>query len=347
MTISMVTPTWVQPMEGGDEYFMDSAESEARNKEYFLLSNTPNRQYEFTWLGLSDEQHTFMLNHYRGVSGEYAPFYWRISPQFYSLLGVDLTPTTFLDSVGNCHLGVTKAISCKGYKEGWGVQFDGVSDYLMTDPSGDSTVFNFDFFENFSISFWAKIPIIQKNLIDTANALITKYEPSIYSFYFFIYNSSMGINNDGKLFFGKRDNTANLSIAISNNKYNDNNWHHIVGTRDTIGGVSRIYLYIDNILDVSAIDICTSQTTNTANLSMGSRNGLRYDFTGSIDDVKIYNIALSATSVALLNAGTSTLTNCVAAWDFEDVSMYGRWIGQPESKIKARSWDMKLGFEKA
>ena len=348
--LTTVTPTWIMPINIGTEYFMDVSEAEARNKEFFLLSNTPNRQYELTFLGLSDGQQKQLLTQYRNVSGEYAPFYWQtISPQFYSLLGEDLSLVTANDLIGDNHLTVTGAISCKGYKgEGWGMEFDGVNDELMVAPSATSTVYNFDYADNFSISFKMKVPVEQADLNTFWNGLFAKYYTgdTAYPFLFDIINSNNVLN--GEINFKRYDGTNNPTI-YSTSRLNDNIWHHIVGVKNIVSGVSKLYLYIDASLESSTTDTTVSSTTNSRNLYFGARNQatpIRY-FKGSIDDVRIYNIPLVSASIALLYAGTSTLTNCVAAWDFNDVSMYGRWIGQPESKIKARSWDTKLIFEKA
>jgi len=83
------TPTWVTPI-GGEEYFTEISESEDFNKEYFLISNTPARQYNLNFLGLSDSDYAILLTQYRSVSGEYAAFYWKsISPNFYTLFEDD------------------------------------------------------------------------------------------------------------------------------------------------------------------------------------------------------------------------------------------------------------------
>jgi hypothetical protein len=81
--LTTVTPAWVIPINS-EEFFIETTESEVFNKEYFLLSNTPNRQYELHFIGLTDEKYAELLAQYRGVSGTYEPFYWKsISPNFY------------------------------------------------------------------------------------------------------------------------------------------------------------------------------------------------------------------------------------------------------------------------
>ena len=40
-----------------------------------------------------------------------------------------------------------------------------------------------------------------------------------------------------------------------------------------------------------------------------------------------------------------TLFEDDAGYDPADVSMYGRWVGQPKIKVMARSWDVEITFE--
>lgn len=348
--LTTVTPTWVTPISGAEKYFVETTESESMNKEYFLISNTPSRQYELNFLGISDEQYIDLLTQYRSVSGEYAGFYWKtISPQFYSLLGTDLSLKKVDDLIGNNDLDVTGAISCKGSKDvGWGMQFDGVNDYLMPNPSSTTTIFNFDYYQNFAVAFWIKLPSAQVNLLANNNPILGKFastSSSTYPFVFQVYNSN--ISYEGKILFTRRA-SAIQSLVRTTSLLNDNNWHHITGIRGTSSGVSLISIYVDGTLQSSAIDNSVSGglTTNSVNLAFGTyRVNNLYNLKGSIDGVRFYDIELNAASVSLLCAGTSTLTNCIAAYDFNDVSMYGRWIGQPEVKTKARSYDMKLNFE--
>lgn len=60
-------------------------------------------------------------------------------------------------------------------------------------------------------------------------------------------------------------------------------------------------LYIDGSLNATATDTTTVSTTNTSPVGIGSRGATgSYLFPGSIDDVRIYNRALSATEVQQL-----------------------------------------------
>jgi hypothetical protein len=73
--------------------------------------------------------------------------------------------------------------------------------------------------------------------------------------------------------------------------YDDGNWHHIVGTRE--GGT--VSLYVDGELIVSGTQ--TVDVSNSASFKIGKWY-FEYSFNGKIDDVRLYNRALSAAEVA-------------------------------------------------
>ena len=78
-------------------------------------------------------------------------------------------------------------------------------------------------------------------------------------------------------------------------------WHHVVGVCDEANG--HVYLYVDGTNAGSAAMIVKSGVlTSTQSLTIGARqegNGTQYDnqFVGAIDEVAVYNYALSAAQV--------------------------------------------------
>ena len=77
----------------------------------------------------------------------------------------------------------------------------------------------------------------------------------------------------------------------------DNNWHHIVCTRDT----NNVSIYIDGVLNVTAANGGTWSGTNIWS-NMEARvgdnpNNIYYKFNGKINVAKIYNRALQASEV--------------------------------------------------
>ena len=72
----------------------------------------------------------------------------------------------------------------------------------------------------------------------------------------------------------------------------DNQWHHLAGVWDG----EKIYLYIDAKLDKSAS--CKGElATNTKDLYIGSRAGNERFLIATVDEVRIYNRALTAEEI--------------------------------------------------
>ena len=73
-------------------------------------------------------------------------------------------------------------------------------------------------------------------------------------------------------------------VTVASGPYMDEEWHHIVGTRDK----DKTYLYLDGVLVNSGVN-------NDRNINTGSSLFISSDtsFNGAIDEVKIYNRALS------------------------------------------------------
>ena len=86
---------------------------------------------------------------------------------------------------------------------------------------------------------------------------------------------------------------------ISTTATNDSNWHHAVYTYD--GTTDRIY--VDGALAASGTS--THQTAAVTAAYLGTYNAGGELFAGSLDDVRVYNRAISATEVAILAAGSS------------------------------------------
>jgi Concanavalin A-like lectin/glucanases superfamily len=90
--------------------------------------------------------------------------------------------------------------------------------------------------------------------------------------------------------------------------YNDGQWHLVVGVYD---GMTQ-YLYVDGVLTDSQAKTYTN--SNTTNITIGSATDCGY-FSGSIDDVRIYNRALSAAEIQeLYTGGSCSQTDLDAAY---------------------------------
>lgn len=97
------------------------------------------------------------------------------------------------------------------------------------------------------------------------------------------------------------DGAVGASFTLS-----DGNWHHVVGVLNDAGNVAE--LYIDGTLQASK---ATSQSIGSGGPSqtfIAARSGTSIFFPGSMDDVRIYNRALSAADVTALYGYTQSDT---------------------------------------
>lgn len=107
------------------------------------------------------------------------------------------------------------------------------------------------------------------------------------------------MDNSGRVYFGAF-NTSAKAVAGANS-YNDGNWHHAVGTMDPTTGLS---LYIDGRLAArdqtvtSAKDYKGYWRLGGDNMSGWAGNPTSKYFNGALDEVAVYNAALTPEQVA-------------------------------------------------
>jgi len=109
----------------------------------------------------------------------------------------------------------------------------------------------------------------------------------------------LSLRSDGKIVAGVGGGAGDTSIVSSTGGYNDGLWHHVVFTRTQSSGVFT--LYVDGVSRGTA-------TNNTGLLTAAPRlffgriatgGGL---FTGTLDEIAIYNSALAAPTIAAHHA---------------------------------------------
>ena len=174
--------------------------------------------------------------------------------------------------------------------------FDGSSSYVLASsfmPTGSNPR---------SASAWVKTTISNANMT--------------------ILFSGSGSNNNAFIF---RVINGNLGVAFYANDHDftatgltDGNWHHVVATYD--GSVAKVYLDGNLIGTGSAGAV----STNSGNFAIGAyNNGVDALFNGSIDQVRIFDKAISAEDVATLYAETtSTASNTNPFSEGAGVALY-------------------------
>ncbi len=171
---------------------------------------------------------------------------------------------------------------------GSALEFNGVDDYVnMGNPVDDSLDFGLN---DFSTSAWFKI-----NTIQPQGVILGKYSswPLWYT----------RLNADGRVEVRIAFDSDTSFPNTSGNIINDNNWHYVVAVYERNGSLTR---YINGKIDGLSIDISSAsdRTVNTNNSFVvgGILSGQR--FNGLIDDVRIYNRALTAQEIQTLYAQT-------------------------------------------
>ena len=197
-----------------------------------------------------------------------------------------------VDSCGANH-ATSSGTTSVAAKYGNGRSLNGTSDYMTI---ANNASYNFDTNNNFTISYWIKVPSSQNNSASTTNSVVEKWPVSggagnPYPFRCRLYNQTGGANA-GKIFCDRYDGT-NMPTVLSSSVINDNQWHHIGFVKN---GASLL-LYIDGQLSNSSTDSTSGTTTNTSSLYMGAKGGSAVYLTGTIDDMRIDSVAHSASEM--------------------------------------------------
>ena len=173
-------------------------------------------------------------------------------------------------------------------KVGSAKSFDGTNVVIVANHAD----FNFAANSSFSIELWVKYSEI---VGDRSNIIIGKNDPYATGAYW-----SIGIDNPtGKLFFDLRDGNANSQSVETASALSTNTWHHIVAVRSE--ATNQNILYVDGAPAGTTVTYDYSGNfSSTGDINMGFliRLGVPdYFYSGLLDEVAIYNRALSQTEI--------------------------------------------------
>ncbi|MFH1509754.1 MAG: LamG domain-containing protein, partial [Candidatus Nealsonbacteria bacterium] len=165
-------------------------------------------------------------------------------------------------------------------KYGQALSFDGTDDYVNVsssqwDPPSANATWEMWFKPAFTIDSSSMASKIQMVLMSRTNS-----RPNLYFF------------TDGALRWDVYTGVDNVAISITTS-FEANRWYYVVAT----WGSSGQYLYIDGLLEDTDPNTAPPVSGYT-NLYIGERSDYAYDpFNGTIDEVRIYNRALSANEI--------------------------------------------------
>ncbi len=179
--------------------------------------------------------------------------------------------TTAADSSGNGNSGAINGATWTAGKGGGGLNFDGNDYVTRTNPSAGLKPSL-----EVATAAWIKM-----SATDTGGAEIVSMGDSY----------AIRVQTNGNVQFFYYNGTTWKSIITAGVNMRDGVWHHIVGQKTS----TALQIYVDGISKASTPNTGTISYTLGTSLFTGRHgNGNTiYDFVGSIDDVRIYNRALS------------------------------------------------------
>ena len=176
----------------------------------------------------------------------------------------------------------TVEIAVAGIANNYSMNFDGVNDYIDT---GDA----FTSLTSFSISAWFK----SDDTVSNSQAIVSSRINII--------SSSKGVDIflSNNILYARVYNNGATDITTAFTDTTD--WHHVVMTYNG----TTLEMYLDGVSQGTATGVYTN---SAANWLIGKWNAGSNYFDGKIDEVAIWNTALTSTQVSEIYNGTGTNT---------------------------------------
>ena len=198
-------------------------------------------------------------------------------------------------------------------KHGKALSFSGSPSYVDVTNSGS---YNFGT-NSFSLGLWVKY---------SAPGTVTSYTGIISK----KFSSAAGqawygliVFPSNQMVFELRDGTNILDLSAAVNSYpSDGAWHYIIGVVNRTNNTA--YIYVDGIQVASRSITTLGSVNNTKDLNFGGNYPGGTNWSGFIDDVRVYNAPLSAAQVYTLygqGVVTKVLSNntgLVGSWTFDE-----------------------------
>jgi hypothetical protein len=265
------------------DYFTGSID-EVRVYNRALSTGEITKLYQTTATKINTSQNTQLTN---GLVG------------LWSFNGPDLSGTTAYDRSGSGNNGtLTNGPTITEGKIGQALSFDATDDYVDL-----GTPATFNNIGPMTISAWQYVD----TTASASNYIADKTSIGSVNYWDF---STIWSNPVGRISFDVKFSGGFLSRVAAGGSATNGQWQHILVTWDGSISASNVHMYV-NGTEVSSYLTTTdgigSRSDDSAiNLTLGARQGVSVlgVLKGKLDEVRIYNRALSATEVAALyNAG--------------------------------------------
>jgi hypothetical protein len=185
----------------------------------------------------------------------------------------------------------------KNGKFGGAMEFDGTDDYINIGDNAELTFNNGTNDLPFSVSYWSKHSAVVGDA-----CIVAKYLDSTP----FNGEWSAGYNSNNH-YFQCLDDSALVRITITGSTLPAlDTWYHVLWTYDGSGSETGLSLYVNGVLDANATKSeqgsYSKMTDESADVEVGTclQDFGSYYFDGKIDEVKIYNYALTPSEIKTL-----------------------------------------------
>ncbi len=205
------------------------------------------------------------------------------------------------------HAGETALTAGGAFSNTKSISFDGVDDILYLYDGTISNLpseFSIGASDSYSFSFW-----IYQNTTSSNNFIFTLRGTDPYLRFQTNYHS--GTDSYRAVLTVRDDNRVSISESSdSTNLVNRNQWNHVVGVIDRTA--SKLYVYVNGVVTGTGTSLGSlAGLTEVTDVAVGAdpypSGSSRFEFEGNIDEVAIFNSALSSSDVtAIYNSGTPT-----------------------------------------
>lgn len=246
------------------------------------------------------------------VSSQSLVGYWSFDDSY--ILSSSITIPNFIsknevEHVGYSDVHLDYVLFSDGIYNDW-VDFQGTSGSLGIIPNYGAIQFRST--QSYAVSFWVNIPPSQSVTNVAFNGIVEKWNSrGGYPFSVRVYNQGA---ETGRIYGSTYDAMGNLYSVTTTSSFNDGNKHHVVYQKTD----TEVALYIDNLLvGTSSLGNLgqihsdsplylggTGDPLTGSVLLPGSTIGTA-PFSGSIDELRVYNNSLTTTEIGLLYTNPS------------------------------------------
>lgn len=168
------------------------------------------------------------------------------------------------------------------------LSFDGIDDYVYVSGS-DVATSNLAITGAITLSAWVKLNEAGgSDFIMGRGAVIAGVGN---------YGYTLTKYTDNKIHFYFHATDGTTTGVGSLTTITDTNWHYFVGTWDGTTSTNGIKLYIDGALDKQGTSTVTAIGQPVYQFRMGINGAGLYILNGSIDDVRVYNLAIPSSQI--------------------------------------------------